>query len=143
VRLAPKLAMAVVLALGAGCTSQATTTAAVSGAGDTAVYQQLRNTATLELTLFTENQAFTDDLAKLATVDGSLRLGPGLAPPAGPGIVNVAVSADAQWACLTGTSSLGHVLVMAIGPKTDVYSGTAALADCSASGAQGLRPANG
>jgi len=80
----------------------------------------------------------------LAAVDPSVTYGSGLTPPTNPATVNVAISADAQWACLIGRSAAGHLLVEAIGAAPgNAYTGNVALSICNASSAQRMRPING
>ena len=95
---------------------QTTTTArssptTVGGTDDNAVYERVKNAVTAELTLYTDSVRFTDNMATLAGVDPDLKLGSGLSAPANPAIVNVAISVDAQWACLTGKSGSSDISV--------------------------------
>src|SRR5580704_7252452 len=68
-----------------------TTTAGLSGGSLAA---RLYAAATAEDTLYTDTGKFTADLPTLASVDPSVTYGSGLAPPANPAAVDVAVSAD-------------------------------------------------
>ena len=53
------------------------------------------------------------------------------------------MSANAQIACLTVKSALGHVFVVALEPPNLQFSGDAPLSSCSASTVQKLTPVNG
>ncbi len=119
------------------------TVAPITGTDDHAVQSRLRNGATVELTLFTDQSKFTADVATLENVDPTLKFADGVTPPANPEVLEVAVSPDGQWACLTGRSAAGHVFVMAVGPNVDVYAGTTAFRACTSHASQGLQRANG
>ena len=125
-------------------TTVAPSPSAVKGTDDASVATRLYNVANAEDTLYLDAGKFTDDLAMLTDLDPSVTYGSGLTPPPNPATVNVAISADAQWACFIGRSAVGHLLVEAIGPPPgNEYTGNVALTICDTSSVQKMRRASG
>jgi len=165
VTLTPKLAIIAVVLLAVGCggggksTASATTTTAagtattstvepppstVGGTDDASVAMRLYDVATAEDTLYVDAGKFTNDLTMLASIEPSITYGSGLTPPTNPAAINVAISADAQWACLIGRSAVGHLLVEAVGaPPGNAYTGNAVLTACNAASVQRMKRVNG
>jgi hypothetical protein len=116
-----------------------------TGTGDAGVETRLYDVLTAEYTLFVDSQAFTANLATLTSVEPSITYGAGLRAPTDPNTVNIAVSSDGQWACLTARSDVGHVFVVGLGnnPGASTYIGITALTTCSAATVQAMKPNNG
>ena len=124
-------------------TTATPTTTPAAATDDTSVAARLRDAATAELTLYTDKLSFSDNPKTLAEIEPGIQWASGVTPPTNPVVVNVAISGDAQWACLTGKSAAGHVFVTVTGPRIDVYSGTTAVKSCSAAVILGMRRTNG
>ena len=155
--------LGLVLLLAAGCnssrgkpTAAATTntaasttvapapTTTTSGVSDDSLATRLYDVATAEDTLYTDSGKFTADLATLTSVEPSVTYGSGLAPPANPAAVDVAVSADGQWACFTALSASGQLVVEAIGaPPANEYQGTKQLTVCDAASVHAMMAMGG
>jgi hypothetical protein len=127
----------------ASAATTSTTGALTNGTDDASVLTRLQNVATAELVLYTDNQMVSASAATLTNVEPGVTYGQGLTPPTNPVEVNVAVSADAQYACLTGQSASGRVYVLVVGPPANVYEGFMALTVCDAAVVQHLKLVTG
>lgn len=95
-----------------------------------AVQSELRNALVAEKVIYTEHQRFTDDPSELEAEEPSLAFVEGV-DPVGPGIISVAVTDDAQMACLSAVSPDGTVYVIVVSPTDGTFFGTGPLAACA------------
>ncbi|MDQ1420328.1 MAG: hypothetical protein QOJ52_2290 [Acidimicrobiaceae bacterium] len=117
-----------------------TSTTAPAGTDDTAVNKRMSNAVILEQVVYKNGKLYSADLDLLNSIDPTLKFALGLTAPSSPAIVNVAISPDAQWACLIARSSVaGHTFVAAVGPSNNVYAGGTPLKGCSAAAVRVLR----